>query len=41
MTKKDIQRVSSDQLVQGHEGIPPLVGHVGGWTPTWHGNEFW
>lgn len=29
MTKKDIQRVSPDQLVQGYEGIPPLVGDVG------------
>lgn len=30
MTKKNIQRVSPDQRVQGHEGIPPLVGQVGG-----------
>lgn len=25
MTKNDIQRLSTDQLSQGQEGIPPLV----------------
>ena len=25
MKKNDIQRVSNDQHIQGHEGIPPMV----------------